>query len=176
MAVQGMRRRGGTLVELMVGLCVASLVALMATTSLAAAGIAVRRHLIGSRYEDSAWFALAAIARDLETGNEWRMCTEARDCSYNSAARKYGMPMLLAGNVGWLVSDELRRCDKACDTYVEGVVSIEVIADIPADGGLKSRLPFLQWHGNAATALEVTVTMRDRRRFSRVVSRTEPGA
>jgi len=56
------------------------------------------------------------------------------------------------------------------------VASIEVIADIPTDDGLKSRMPFLQWHGNAATALEVTVTMRDRRRFSRVVSRTEPGA
>lgn len=176
MAVQGMRHRGGTLVELMVGLCVASLVALMATTSLAAAGIALRQHLIASRHEDRAWLVLAAIVRDLEDGAEWRMCTEARDCSQKNVAHKYGMPMLLAGNVGWLVADELRRCTEACDTYVEGVVSIEVIADIPTDNGLTSRLPFLQWHGNAATALEVTVTMRDRRRFSRVVTRKAPGA
>jgi len=166
-----MKSRGGTLVELTVGLCVASLVALMATTSLAAAGIALQRHLVESRYEDAAWFALAAIVRDLEAAREWRMCTEARDCSKESAAGKYGMPMLLADNIGWLVADELRRCDESCSTYVEGVTSLEVLADIPAGGGLTSRQPFVQWHANAARALEVTVTMRDGRRFSRVVSR-----
>src|ERR1700754_2245070 len=174
-ALQGMRRRGSTLVELTVGLCVASLVALMAATSLGAAGIAWHRHLASSRYEDRAWLALAAIVSDLETGSEWRMCTEARDCSQKSAARKYSMPMLLAGKVGWLVADELRRCDKACETYVEGVAAIEVIADMVTSDGLTTRRPFLQWHDDSAVGLEVILTMRDHRRFSRVVSRTRPG-
>jgi len=176
MALQPLRRRGSTLVELTVGLCVASLVALMATTSLAAAGIAWHRHLVASRYEDRAWLALAAIVSDLEAGREWRMCTEARDCSQKDVARKYSMPMLLAGKVGWLMADELRRCDEACDTYVEGVASIDVIADIVTRDGLTSRRPLLQWHDDSAVVLEVILTMRDRRRFSRVVSRKRPGS
>lgn len=174
MALQGMRRRGGTLVEMTVGLCVASLVALMATTSLGAAGIAWQRHLVSRRYEDRAWLALAGIVRDLEAGREWRMCTEARDCPQKNVARTYSMPMLVAGNVGWLVADELHRCDKVCDTYVEGVASIEVLADIVTSDGLTFRRPFLQWHDDSAVVLEVILTMRDSRRFSRVISRKRP--
>lgn len=171
MACQIVRARGFSLVELSVGLCIASIVAVMATMSLAAAGIALQRHLIASRDEDRAWLALAAIVRDLQLADEWHMCTEARDCPKKAMAREYDMPALLAGNVAWLVADELRRCDNVCQTYVDGVASLEVIADIPAHEGLTDRRPLLQWHGDRARALEITVTLRDRRRFSQVVSR-----
>jgi hypothetical protein len=69
------------------------------------------------------------------------------------------------------VADELRRCDSVCQTYVDGVASLEVVADIPGHAGLTDRRPFLQRHGDGVRALEITVTLRDGRRFSRVVSR-----
>jgi prepilin-type N-terminal cleavage/methylation domain-containing protein len=174
MAVRALRRRGFSLVELMVGLCVASIVAVLATTSLTAAGIALQRHLVASRTEDRAWSALAAIVRDLKRASVWQMCTEARDCPKKKIAREYAMPALVAGDVGWLVADELRRCDKDCQTYVDGVMSLEVVADIAVTDRLTARQPLLQRHAGRARALEITLTMRDGRRFSRVVSRPEP--
>jgi prepilin-type N-terminal cleavage/methylation domain-containing protein len=165
-----LRSRGFSLIELMAALGVASIVAVLATMSLAAASVAVRRHLVTSAFEDRAWLALAAIARDLESVNEWHMCTEARDCPKKKMAREYGMPVLVAGDIGWLVADELRRCDEGCQTYVDGVTALEVIADVAAGDGLTHRLPFLQLHEKGVRALEVSLTMRDGRRFSRVVS------
>jgi hypothetical protein len=170
MAARPLSIGGFSLVELMVGVCVASTIAAMAAISLAAAGIAVGRHLITSRSEDRAWLALAAIVRDLEGATEWGMCTEARDCPQKKMSLEYNVPVLLAGQIGWLVADELRRCDKDCQAYVDGVASVEVTADIPAGDGLTHRQPFLQRHGSAVRALEVTLTMRDGRRFSRAVS------
>lgn len=171
MAAQTVRARGFCLVELTIGLCVASFIAATATMSLAAAGIAMRRHLVTSRDEDRAWLALAAIARDLESANEWRMCSEASDCPRKAMAREYRAPALLAGSIGWLVADELRRCVEDCQTYVDGVAALDVTADLPATDGLTDRQPFLQRHGTDVRAIEVTVTMRDGRRFSRVVLR-----
>lgn len=171
MALRTLRSRGVSFVELMVGLCIASIVAVMATTSLAAAGVALQRHLGASRIEDRAWLALAAIVRDLEAASGWHMCTEARDCAKKKMARQYAMPALVAGDVSWLVADELRRCERDCQTYVDGVMSLEVVADVIASDGLTVRRPLLQWHGGSARALEITLTMRDHRRFSRVVSR-----
>ncbi|HVI54876.1 MAG TPA: hypothetical protein VM621_07475 [Luteibacter sp.] len=171
MAADAVRPRGHTLVELAIGLCVASIVALMATTSLMTAGLVLRHHLTTRRTEDDAWLALAAIARDLEAAKTWGMCSEARDCPRKSLSHEYNVPALLAGEVGWLVADELRRCTRSCTTFVAGVASLEVMADLRGADGLTDRRPFLQWHGDRAHALEVIVTMRDRRRFSRVVSR-----
>ncbi|APG05295.1 hypothetical protein BJI69_16240 [Luteibacter rhizovicinus DSM 16549] len=168
-----MRGDGFSLVELMVGLAVASIVAAAATVSLVAAGSAARRHLVMSRDEDRARLALAAIVRDLEAAAAWHMCTEARDCPQKTMAREYNTPVLLAGSIGWLVADELRRCDTACQTYVQGVIHLEVVADLPDTDGLVERQPFQQRHGAGARAIEITLTMRDGRHYSRVVSRPE---
>lgn len=171
MGDRALRNEGFSLVELTVGLGVASIIATLATMSMAAAGITVGRHLLASRAEDKAWLALAAIARDLESAATWGMCTEARDCPHKSMSREYNVPVLLADPIGWLVAaDVLRRCDQTCQTYVDGVASLEVVADIPAGDGLTHRQPFLQRHGSDVRALEVTLEMRDGRRFSRAVS------
>jgi len=172
-----MRILGFSLVELTVGLCVASITATLAAMSMAAAGIAVGRHLSASRSEDKAWLALAAIALDLENGTTWGMCTEARDCPGKDMPREFTMPVLLAGPIGWLVvAGTLRRCDRDCQTYVDGIASLEVVADIPASDGHTHRQPFQQRHGSDVRMLEVTLQMRDGRRFSRAVSqrRTSP--
>lgn len=171
MGHRALRAQGFSLVELTVGLCVASIIAALTAMSLAAAGIAVGRHLMTGRSEDKAWFALAVIVRDLEAATTWGMCTEARDCPQKKMSLEYNVPVLLAGRIGWLVAGDLRRCDEDCQTYVDDVASLEVTADIPAGDGLTHRQPFLQWHGTAARALEVTLAMRDGRRFSRAVSR-----
>lgn len=173
MARQTVRGDGFSLVELMVGLAVAAIVAAAATVSLVAAGSAARRHLVTSRDEDRARLALAAMVRDLEAATAWRMCTEARDCPQKTMAREYDMPVLLAGSIGWLVSDELKRCDTNCQTYVQGVDHLEIVADLPGPDGLVQRQPFQQRHEASARAIEITVTMRDGRRYSRVVSRPE---
>ena len=171
MDCRALRMQGFNLVELTVGLCVASIIATLAAMSMAAAGVAVGRHLSVSHSEDKAWLALAAIVRDLENAATWAMCTEARDCPHKEMARDYNVPVLLADRIGWLVAaDDLRRCDKDCQTYVDGVASLDVVADIPAGDGLTHRQPFLQWHGSDVRALEVTLEMRDGRRFSRAVS------
>lgn len=166
-----MKARGFSLVELTVGLCVASFVAAAATMSLGAAGIAMKQHLVKSRIEDRAWLALAAIVRDLDATTTWRMCTEARDCPQKAMAREYAVPVLLAGDIGWLVADELRRCAGSCETLVDGVAALDIVADVPVSGGLIDRQPFLQRHGSDVRAIEVTVRMHDGRRFSRVVVR-----
>jgi hypothetical protein len=170
MGRRALRIQGFSLVELTVGLCVASIIAALAAMSLAAAGIAVGRHLITSRSEDRAWLALAAIVRDLEAATQWGMCTEARDCPQKKISLEYNVPVLLADQIGWLVADELRRCARDCQAFVDGVESLEVTADIPVSGGLTHRQPFMQRHGSTVRALEVTLAMRDGRRFSRAVS------
>lgn len=171
MAARTVKVRGFSLVELMVGLCVASLIATVATMSLAAAAVVMQRHLVASRDEDRAWLALTAMVRDLHAAGAWRMCTEARDCPEKAMAREYRMPVLLAGDVGWLVAGELRRCDSECQTFVDGVAALEVIADVPTADNLVDREPFQQRHGMHVRALELTLTMRNGRRFSRVVTR-----
>jgi hypothetical protein len=170
MALPGVNARGFSLVELMVGWCVASIVAVMATTSLAAGAVAWQRHRVASRTEDQAWLALAAIARDLDRASQWRMCTEARDCPTMKISHRYDMPALVASGVGWLLADALRRCEDDCHAFVDGVASLEVIADMPTEG-LTHRQPFLQRHEGHAQALEITLRMHDGRHFSRVVSR-----
>jgi hypothetical protein len=170
-AVRLLKHQGSSLVELTVGLCVASVVAAMAMTSLAAAGFAARRHLVNSRDEDRAWLALAAIARDLQAAAEWHVCTEARDCPQKAMSGEYRVSALVAGDIAWLVSGQLRRCARRCDPYVNGVSSLSVFADIPAGEGLVDRQPFQQKHGSDVSAVEIVVTMGDGRHFSRVVSR-----
>lgn len=169
--------RGFTLVELTIGMAIGAAIASMALTSLAAGGMLFRRLSLSARYEDSAWFALGAIARDFEASGTWRTCSEARDCPRSDIAARYRAPVFIAGNVGWLLQDGLRRCDTGCETVASHIVAFEVTADLPharsigAGTDLTDRRSFLQWHGSDVRALEFTVRVQDGRRFTRVVSR-----
>lgn len=164
--------RGMTLIELLVGLAVASLVAIVATTGLSATGMAMQKHGNASRTSDAAWMALDAIVADLRRADSWQMCTEARDCRQRPGKRKrYNVPMLVVGDVEWLVQGGLRRCAESCDEFIEGVIRMDVVADIPTKGGLNARGPLYERHGTTPATIEVILTMADRRRFSRVVRR-----
>jgi len=165
--------RGFTLVESMVSLCVGSLVAAMALTSLSAGGLLVRHLALASRDEDRAWLALAAIAADFEANASWRTCAEARDCPHKHVARTYRVPVFLAGGIGWLAQDGLRRCDVDCQVVEASVRRLDVVADMGA-GGLVYRQPFIPWHGRRSRALAFTVTLADGRRFTRIVARSPP--
>lgn len=162
---------GFTLIEVLVGTCVAVIVAAITLTALTAAGLLARRVVAASQCEDRAWFALAAIARDFEAAGPWLTCTEARDCPSLQLPSHYRAPVFMAGDIAWLLQDGLRRCDGRCTTIIAAVDSLEVVADVPGAGGLVRRERFLQRHGATARALEFTLTMKDRRRFTRVVSR-----
>jgi prepilin-type N-terminal cleavage/methylation domain-containing protein len=171
--------RGFTLVELTVGMAIGGFIAAMALTSLAAGGALFRRLAMSARCEDHAWFALSAMARDFEASGSWHSCTEARDCPGADISARYRVPVFIAGNVGWLLQDGLRRCGTGCDTVASDIVALEVLADISylaTNGGptdLTRRRPFLQRHGSDVRSLEFTVTVADGRRFTRVVSRPD---
>ena len=77
--------RGMSLIELLVAMAVASLVAAMAATALSIAGVAAARHSVARRQDDAAWLALAAMARDLTAAEVWTGCTGHSDCAARPA-------------------------------------------------------------------------------------------
>ncbi|WP_291780614.1 hypothetical protein [Luteibacter sp.] len=94
-----------TLVELLVGLAVASLVAIIVMTGLSAMGATHRRGLAARRSDDEAWLALAAIAADKE-------CRDTTTCHKR-----------------WRVDDGLAYCREHCQPYTNGVASLDVLTD-----------------------------------------------
>jgi prepilin-type N-terminal cleavage/methylation domain-containing protein len=164
--------RGMTLIELLVGLAVASLVAVVVTTGLGAMGMAMQKHARMLATRDAAWMALDAMVADLRRAATWRVCSEARECDAREERRSaYRVPMLLAGDVDWLVQDGLRRCMKQCDVFIEGVVAMVVSAEVERRDGTLQRTRFHQHHGTSPRTIEVALTMSDGRIFSRVVHR-----
>lgn len=166
-----MNQHGSGLVELLVSLAVAGMVAAVVAAGAGAAGMASRRHLDRVQREDAARMALAVLADDLFSSKQWRACTEARDCDLTAWHRPYRSYLLHTDVADWLVGDGLRRCVKQCESLVDGIVRLEVMADLPADPGQVRRVPFLQRHGDTARLLEVAVVLADGRRFSRVVAK-----
>lgn len=166
-----MSQHGSSLVELLVSLAVAGIVAAVVATGAGAAGLASRRHLDRIQREDAARMALAVLADDLAASSQWRACTEARDCPLTTRHRPYRSYLLHTDAADWLVGDGLRRCVTRCDPLVDGVVRFEVTADLPAGAGKVHRGPFLQWHEDSARLLEVAVILADGTRFSRVVAK-----
>lgn len=171
-----MKTGGATLVELLVGLAVAGIVVVVTTTALGAAGVAARRHAQAVSGEDAAWDALAVMVDDLRASSVWQACTEARDCAViKRADTTYRSYVLHTARADWLLADTLRRCTGKCDQFVQGVRSFDVLADIEDAAGVVSRVPFFERHGDTARAVEVSITLDDGRRFSRVVrKRPEP--
>jgi hypothetical protein len=165
-----MKSGGATLVELLVGLAVAGVVVVVTSTALGAAGAAARRHAQAVSGEDAAWEALAVMVDDLRGSLVWKACTEARDCDSTSRADTiYRSYVLHTERADWLLADTLRRCTDRCDEFMQGVRSFEVLADIADPTGTVRRVPFYQRYGDIARAVELTITLHDGRRFSRVV-------
>lgn len=166
-----MSEHGSSLVELLVSLAVAGVVSAVVATGAGAAGLASRRHLERVRHEDAARLALAVLADDLAASSQWRACTEARDCTVTARHRPFRSYLLHTDAADWLVGHGLRRCVTRCEAWVDGIVRLEVTADLPDAEGRVRRLPLLQRHGDTARLLEVTVVLADGRRFSRVVAK-----
>ncbi|MDQ7994742.1 MAG: hypothetical protein AAGC76_02710 [Luteibacter sp.] len=166
-----MKHRGSSVVELLCSLAVAGIVAGVVAVSLGSAGLASRRHLRSMERSDAARQALAILADDLAESKAWGVCTDARDCPLIPAGRPYRSYVVHTDAADWLVGKGLRRCVEACDALVDDIVGLDVLADVPDESGRVRRVRFLQWHGNAARLLEVSIRFADGTRFSRVVAR-----
>ena len=95
--------RGMTLIELLVGMAVASLVATVVMTGLSSLGRVHRRGLEAGR--DEAWLVLAAMASD-------------STCIDNETCRRH-----------WRVRDALQHFDGDWQPYSNSVASIDFVAD-----------------------------------------------
>lgn len=170
MAVRSVIARGMTLVELLVGLAVAAIVAAVAMTGLSVMGLAVLRQRTATRMEDAAWLAHAAIARDLCASSQWKGCIEARGCTTQTVHG--GTPALVLEHAEWFVDGGLWRCEGLdCQTYLDGIAGAEFIASLRGGGGALRHVPFAPIHGNGASALEVVLWTMDGRRYSRTTDR-----
>ena len=165
---------GATLIECLVGLGVAAIVATVAMVSLSMAGIASMRHATRMRSGDAAWLALAAIARDLADASRWEGCDGTIACT---AATSHRGPAALVVTIGgtqvsWFSEDSsLVRCDATCETYLTGVARASFLADVPRRDGNVRRTWLAAAHENRALAIEVRLTMTNGRSFARVVGR-----
>ncbi|WP_429197257.1 PulJ/GspJ family protein [Luteibacter sp. W1I16] len=169
MVVRSVTARGMTLVELLVGLAVAAIVAAVAMTGLSIMGLAVVRQRAATRMEDAVWLAHAAIARDLCASARWKGCVEARGCTAQGVHG--GMRALVLDHAEWFVDKGLWRCEGAeCGTYLDGIAGAEFIA-LLQDGGSLRQVPFAPIHGNTAKALEVVLWTSDGHRYSRTTGR-----
>jgi|GEM_PF-7068679 len=178
-----MRHRGFTLIECMVGMTVGSVVAALVLATLGSSGAAVRKHEMRTLGVHSAWIALGAMSDDLAQAVSWQICEEARDCTEGLRSRRsYRASMLVLTmpgpirpderrQVSWLWQGGLRRCEGACNVFVDDVQSLHVVADVPGPGGVIRRIPFHQLHGMAPQTIEVIIGLPGGRYFSRVVHR-----
>lgn len=169
-----MNTRGMSLTELMVGLAVASLVAAIALTALSMAGIAAARQRAAAGAADLAWLALAAIARDLRESQHWEGCIDSTACTERASYR--ATSVLRLGHAMWFVEDGLRRCPtgKPCEKYLDGVIAIGFIADVPDGKGRIRREPFSKEHGTGIRSIEVVLSMKGGRRYARAIGRRDP--
>lgn len=150
-----------SLVELLVGLAVASLVAAIALTSFSMTGIATARKLAAVRTDDSAWLALAAITRDLYLSRTWAGCVDSTHCTKRASHR--ASSVLQLEHAIWFAEGGLKRCatDDPCEAYLDGVTAAQFIVDFHGEGGTR-REPFAQNHGTGAEVVEVILSMKDR--------------
>ena len=163
-----MNSRGMTLIELLAGLAVASLVAAIALASLSMAGNAIARKLAMVRADDSAWLALAAIARDLRQSPVWTGCVRTDSCGKNSHIVSNA---LIAGEVRWFADNGLWRCerDNDCDRYLDGVVAVSFIADVTTRDEREVQREYFS--GDEAKVVEVVLSTKAGHRYERTVGR-----
>ncbi|MGE7137036.1 PulJ/GspJ family protein [Luteibacter sp. NPDC031894] len=163
--------RGMSLIECLVGLAIAGMVAAIAMAALSMSGIVTERQLADGRERDAAWLALAAISRDLVAAPTWNGCLGTDSCKGHTTHRP--STALVAGSVRWSADGDLWRCDGGhpCDKYLEGIASAMFLADIPSaiDGDV-TRTWLSERHGDGADAVEVSLWMKDGR-YARTTSR-----
>ncbi len=102
--------RGMTLIELLVGMAVASLVATVVMTGLSSLGQVHGRGVVARRNEDTAWLVLAALARDTA-------CKDAASCRTH-----------------WVLDGSLKHRDSQSQPYAEGIASIDFVSDDRSPG------------------------------------------
>lgn len=170
-----MRPGGFSLVELIVGLAVASMVAAIALVSLSMAGVAAARQLAAVREDDAAWLALAAIARDLHASAEWSGCVGTPGCTRRSAHPSASV--LHLEHATWFAGNGLKRCPREgdCGLYLEGIGQAEFFAYVPRPAGGVGRESLTEKNGGDARAVEVVLWTMDGRRYARTVGRARPG-
>jgi prepilin-type N-terminal cleavage/methylation domain-containing protein len=169
-----MKVSGMSLVELLVGLAVAAMVAAIATTGLSMMGLSVVRHRAALRTDDALWLAQAAIARDMRASTHWKGCIAARGCSRQ--ASHVGMPVLVLEGAEWFADSGLWRCDRKrehCDKYLDGISGVEFMAYVTDADGVTRRETFVEEHSNTATAVEVVLWTTDGGRYSRTTGAHE---
>ncbi|NID14304.1 pilus assembly FimT family protein [Luteibacter yeojuensis] len=171
-----MSAKGATLIELVVGLAVASMIATIALAFLSLAGIAASRQLVAAREEDAAWLALAAIARDLRLSATWSGCIGKPTCTVKSA---HGAASVLwLGHAIWFAEDGLKRCPRAnktigqCEGYLRGIAQVEFFGYVPTPGGGVRRESLTERNGMAARAIDVVLWTSDGRRYARTTARS----
>ncbi|URL59921.1 type II secretion system protein [Luteibacter flocculans] len=173
--------RGMSLIELLVGLAVASLIAAGAATALSIAGMAAARHSVARRQNDAAWLALAAIARDLRVAEVWTGCQGNSDCAARPAhpaasalvvSREGFANGESAWRVEWMADGDLWRCEKEqCDKYLPGVATAWFYADVLDIDCTMHRKTLTDRIRGDPLAIEIVLWMRDRRRYMRTVAR-----
>ena len=168
-----MKARGFTLVELLVGGAVASIVGAIALAVLCRAGLVAARWRIEVRRDDAAWLALAAIARDLRVAPEWRDCRDSWTCP--RAARR-ASNALVAGDVAWFADGALRRCQRRepksenawnCARFLDGISTAAFTVDLRQGGGRETRHEPAKRDGNTADTIDVTLWTYDSKSYSR---------
>lgn len=168
-----MKPRGTTLIELLVALAVASLVATVALAALSMTGSAVLRHRALTRSGDAAWLALAALANDIRGADRWEGCVGGIACA-NAPSHTGPAALVLVRDdvrIAWFTDDGLLRCAPACERVVDDIVRAHFVADVPGDDGIVRRVPFAASHGGRATALEAQLWTRDGRLYRRTFGR-----
>jgi prepilin-type N-terminal cleavage/methylation domain-containing protein len=159
-----------TLIELLVGLAIAGMVAAISVTTLSMVGLAVAWQHTAVRSGDPVWLALAAIARDLRASGEWKGCLGPGNCAGSNA--HYAPNAVIADGVRWFVDDSLWRCapGRDCDRYLEGVVAATFVADVVSVEGHDMRRE--EFAGQDTEILEVILWVRGGGRYSCTVRKT----
>ncbi|WP_170207548.1 prepilin-type N-terminal cleavage/methylation domain-containing protein [Luteibacter pinisoli] len=155
-----MKMRGMTLVELVVGLAVASTVAAVVLVGSAAVATQVRRGFASSGATESADAALAAMLADVRRDGEWSTCLPARGCPvYVGGA--YGMALVVGRQRAWTIQDGLRLCaGRHCERVFEGATALQVLVDTDVDGGIRHD-EARRGDASRARLVELRLSLRD---------------
>ncbi|QWT21825.1 hypothetical protein KPL74_07410 [Bacillus sp. NP157] len=150
-----------SLVELLVGLALASIVAAIVMTGSVAVATHVRMGLAQARTAERLADAFAAIEADVRGRRDAWRCLFAWRCH----------PRLLPAGVEpvrWTVDNGLRRCRLQCEVVLDGIVGLDVLADVAdADGVRRRRVD--EGVPSDARLIEVRLRTRTGRLHSRVI-------
>jgi hypothetical protein len=155
-----------SLVELMVGLAIASIVAAVVMAGAAATATQVRRELAAARLAEGPRDVLAAMLADVRRDPAWSAClTTVRCPAY--VGRSYGVA-LVANTHAWAIHDGgLRVCSKEhCELALGGVTALQVWVDAE-EGGFVRRDEISHAPEGRLRRVEIRIWLTDGSRRSR---------